>query len=152
LTFSQKIYYNIHIIIILPPGRVFPVSLGLRRYGLGMLLFFGIEKHPMKLRKLLKFGPVRTLRVLHEVAAIINDLHEGTITVFDIKKEAEDLGVKVVFDTNYNIIEAGIFEEEKYGCARKKIEAERMNMYKSFERDGERLWTHPDWSDEYVTH
>ena len=48
-------YYNIHIIIILPPGRVFPVSLGLRRYGLGMLLFFGIEKHPMKLRKLLKF-------------------------------------------------------------------------------------------------
>lgn len=104
------------------------------------------------LRKLLKFGPVRTLRVLHEVAAIINDLHEGTITVFDIKKEAEDLGVKVVFDTNYNIIEAGIFEEEKYGYARKKIEAERMNMYKSFEREGERIWTHPDWSDEYVTH
>ena len=97
------------------------------------------------LRKLLKFGPVRTLRVLHEVAAIINDLHDGTITVFDVKKEAEDLGIKVVFDTNYNIIEAGIFEEEKYKYATKKIKEERMNMYKSFERDGERIWTHPDW-------
>ena len=104
------------------------------------------------LRKMLKFGPVRTIRIMQEVAAIINDLNDGVIDVFDLKRDAEDVGIRIVFDTQYNIVETGIFEEEKYEWARKRVENERVGLFKEFEHEGLRLWTHPDWSDEYVTH
>lgn len=97
------------------------------------------------LRKVLKLGPVRTLRLLSEVAAIINDLNDGLITVFDIKRDTEEAGIKVVFDTNYDIIETGVFEEDKYEAARNKVDNERLRLYKEFNHEGLRLWTHPDW-------
>ena len=97
------------------------------------------------LRKVLKFGPVRTLRVLSEVAAIINDLNDGVITVFDLKRHVEDAGIRIVFDTNYDIIETGIFEEDKYQWARSKVDNERICLYKKFDHEGLRLWTNPEW-------
>lgn len=97
------------------------------------------------LRKCLNFGPVRTLRVLNEVSAIINDMEDGLITVFDVKRDAEDVGISIVFNENYDIIETGIFEENKYESARKKVDEERLRLYKEFNREGLRLWTHPDW-------
>lgn len=99
------------------------------------------------LRRMLKFGPVRTLRVLSEVAAIINDLNDGIITVFDVKREAEDAGIKVVFDTNYDMIECGIFEEDEYAAARKKIDEERMLLYENKKLKGLRLWTDPEFKE-----
>ena len=104
------------------------------------------------LRKILKFGPVRTLRVLSEVAAIINDLNDGVINVFDLKRDTEEAGIRIVFDTDYNIIETGIFEEDKHEWARKRVDDERMRLYEEFNHDGLRLWSHPEWSDKYVTH
>lgn len=104
------------------------------------------------LRKYLKFGPLRTLRVLHEMAAIINDLEDGVINVFDLKRDAEEAGIQIVFDTDYNIIETGIFEEQKYERVRKKVEKERSDIYSHTSLTGNRLWTHSDWRDEYVTH
>ena len=95
------------------------------------------------LRKLLKFGPVRTLRVLNEVAAVINDMNDGIIDVFDLKRDAEAAGIQVVFDTKYNIIECGIFEEDQYAEVRAKIDAERMKLYHKKTTDGLRLWTDP---------
>lgn len=96
--------------------------------------------------KLLKFGPVRTLRVLNEVAAVINDMDEGIIDVFDVKRDAEDAGIKVLFDSEYNIIECGIFEEDKYKSAQQKIDAERMKLYKENPNlNGLRLWTNPEF-------
>lgn len=99
------------------------------------------------IRRLLKFGPVRTLRVLSEVAAIINDLNDGTITVFDVKREAEEEGIKVVFDAQYDIIECGIFEEDKYAAARKKVDEERMLLYENQQLKGLRLWTDPEFKE-----
>ena len=95
----------------------------------------------------MKFGPVRTLRVLSEVAAIINDLNDGTITVFDVKREAEEEGIKVVFDAQYDIIECGIFEEDKYAAARKKVDEERMLLYENQQLKGLRLWTDPEFKE-----
>lgn len=95
--------------------------------------------------KLLKFGPVRTLRVLSEVAAVINDMNEGIIDIFDLKRDAEDAGIAVVFDAKYNIIECGIFEEDQYAAARKKVDDERLKLYKECLMKGLRLWTAPEF-------
>lgn len=97
------------------------------------------------LRKVCGYGPVRTLRVMQEVAAVINDLQEGRITVFDVKRDAEEAGIKTVFDVHYNIIECGIFEEDEYAAARKKVDDERMRLYKEHPMEGSRLWTHPEF-------
>lgn len=91
------------------------------------------------------YGPTRTLRVLNEVAAVINDLHEGVIDVFDIKRDAEDVGIETIFDTHYNFIECNIFEEDKYAAIQKKVDDERMKMYKEHPMDGLRLWTNPEF-------
>lgn len=61
--------------------------------------------------KILHFGPKRTFRLLYEVAAILNDLADDTITIHDIARETEEAGIKVVFDASYNVIECGVFEE-----------------------------------------
>lgn len=95
------------------------------------------------LRKVCGYGPVRTLRAMEEVAAVVNDLQEGRITVFDLKRDAEAAGIKTVFDEHYNIIECGIFEEDEYAAARKKVDDERMKLYKEHPMDGLRLWTNP---------
>lgn len=97
------------------------------------------------IRKMLGFGPVRTLRVLNEVAAVVNDLSDGTITVFDLKRDAEEVGIKVIFNEKYDIIECGIFEEDEYAAARKKIDEERMLLYESKKLKGLRLWTDPEF-------
>lgn len=97
------------------------------------------------LRKVCGYGPVRTLRAMQEVAAVINDLQEGRITVFDIKRDAEEAGIKTVFDVHYNIIECGIFEEDEYAAARKKVDDERMRLYREHPMDGLRLWTNPEF-------
>lgn len=100
----------------------------------------------LALRKVCKYGPERTLRVLDEVMAVINDLKDGTIDVFDIKRDAEDVGIKVVFDSEYNIIECGIFEEQKHESIQKKIDAERMKLYREHPGlKGLRLWTNPEF-------
>lgn len=99
------------------------------------------------LRKLLKFGPVRTLRVLNEVAAVINDMNDGIIDVFDLKRDAEAAGIQVVFDTKYNIIECGIFEEDEYTAARKKVDDERLLLYEKQQLKGVRLWTDPEFKE-----
>lgn len=97
--------------------------------------------------KLLKFGPVRTLRVLSEVAAVINDMNDGIIDVFDLKRDAEDAGIAVVFDAKYNIIECGIFEEDKHSKAQKKVNDERLKLYKEYPMNGLRLWTNPEFEE-----
>lgn len=97
------------------------------------------------LRKVCGYGPVRTLRAMSEVAAVVNDLQEGRITVFDLKRDAEEAGIKTVFDEHYNIIECGIFEEDEYAAARKKVDDERMKLYKEHPMDGLRLWTNPEF-------
>lgn len=99
------------------------------------------------LRKLLKFGPVRTLRVLNEVAAVINDMNDGIIDVFDLKRDAEVAGIQVVFDTKYNIIECGVFEEDEYTAARKKVDDERLLLYEKQQLKGVRLWTDPEFKE-----
>ena len=99
------------------------------------------------LRKLLKFGPVRTLRVLNEVAAVINDMNDGIIDVFDLKRDAEAAGIQVVFDTKYNIIECGVFEEDEYTAARKKVDDERLLLYEKQPLKGVRLWTDPEFKE-----
>lgn len=93
------------------------------------------------LRKVCGYGPVRTLRVMSEVAAVVNDLEDRTISVFDLKRDAEEVGIKTVFDAHYNIIDVGIFEEDEYAAARKKVDDERMKLYKEHPMDGLRLWT-----------
>lgn len=97
--------------------------------------------------KLLKFGPVRTLRVLNEVAAVVNDMNDGIIDIFDLKRDAEDAGMAVVFDASYNIIEVNIFEEDKYAAARKKVDCERMLLYEKQQLKGVRLWTDPEFKE-----
>lgn len=99
------------------------------------------------LRRMLKFGPVRTLRVLSEVAAVINDMNDGIIDVFDLKRDAEDAGIAVVFDAKYNIIECGIFEEDKHSKAQKKVNDERLKLYKEYPMNGLRLWTNPEFEE-----
>lgn len=99
----------------------------------------------LALRKVCKFGAVRSMRVLSEIAAVVNDLDAGIITAFDIKRDAEEAGMRIVFDSDYDIIECGIFEEKKYEKARKKIDDERMRLYKENDLDGLRLWTNPDF-------
>ena len=95
------------------------------------------------LRRVSKYGPKRTLRILSEIAAIINDLENGHISVFDIKRDAEELGCKVVFDESYNIIECGIFEEDKYSGIRRLVDEERKKLYEQNNNDGLRLWSNP---------
>ena len=98
------------------------------------------------IRKLLGYGPLRTLRILSEVAAIVNDLKDGTITPFDLKRDAEAAGIRVVFNEKYDIIECGIFEEDEYATIQKKIDEERMKLYKENPHlNGQRLWTHPEF-------
>lgn len=97
------------------------------------------------LRKVCNYGPQRTLRALSEAAAIINDLEHGIITVFDLKRDAEAAGIQVVFDTKYNIIECGIFEEDQHADIRAKVDAERMKLYQKKTTDGLRLWTDPEF-------
>lgn len=63
------------------------------------------------MRRACGFGKKRMYRVLNEIAAIINDLHEETITVYDIKREAEAAGMEIKFDVDRNIVVANIFEE-----------------------------------------
>lgn len=99
------------------------------------------------IRKICNFGPKRTLRLLGEMAAIINDLGDGTISVFDIKREAEEAGIRVVFDSQYDIIKCGIFEEEKYKKVQKKVDQERMDFYEKLPMPGQRLWTNPEFED-----
>lgn len=96
-------------------------------------------------RKMCGYGPMRTLRVLNEVAAVINDLQEGVIDVFDIKRDAENVGIETVFDAHYNFIECRIFEEDKYAAIQKKVDNERMRLYKEHPMDGLRLWTNPEF-------
>lgn len=91
------------------------------------------------------YGPQRTLRALAEAAAIINDLSDGTITVFDLKRDAEDAGIQIIFDVNYNIIECGIFEEEQYAGVRQKVDAERLAWLQKKTTPGLRLWTDPEF-------
>lgn len=101
------------------------------------------------LRKVIGYGPTRTLRVLNEVMAVINDLSDGVITVFDLKRDAEAAGIKVVFDEKYDIIECGIFEEDEYAAVREKINEERMKHYKENPHlRGTRLWTNPEFKKE----
>lgn len=95
------------------------------------------------LRKVCGYGPTRTLRALNEVAAVINDLQEGVIDVFDIKRDAEDVGIETIFDEHYNFIECNIFEEDEYAAAQKKVDDERIKLYKEHPMDGLRLWTNP---------
>lgn len=97
------------------------------------------------LRKVCGYGPVRTLRAMSEVAAVVNDLEDGTISIFDLKRDAEEAGIKTIFDAHYNIIDVGIFEEDKYVSAGKKINDERMRLYKEYPMDGLRLWTNPEF-------
>lgn len=52
----------------------------------------------------------------------------------------------MLFDSEYNIIECGIFEEDKYKSAQQKIDAERMKLYKENPNlNGLRLWTNPEF-------
>ena len=64
------------------------------------------------LRRGCGFGPKRISRVLNELAAIINDLDEGTIDIADLKREAEEIGMEIKFDSKRNIVEANFFEEK----------------------------------------
>lgn len=98
------------------------------------------------LRRMLKLGPLRTLRILNEVAAIINDIDSGVVTVFDLKREAEEAGIQVVFSEKYDIIECGIFEEDAYANVKKKIDEERMKLYNEHSLKGTRLWTDPEFA------
>lgn len=97
------------------------------------------------LRKVCNYGPQRTLRALAEAAAIINDLSDGTITVFDLKRDAEATGIQIIFDVNYDIIECGIFEEEQYAGVRQKVDAERLAWLQKKTTPGLRLWTDPEF-------
>ena len=65
------------------------------------------------LRKSEGFGKKRINRVLSELAAIINDLDDGTIDISDLKRDAEEIGMTIRFDCKRNIVSANIFEEEK---------------------------------------
>ena len=65
------------------------------------------------LRRVFKFGKVRMYRALNEMAAIINDLDEGVIDIYDIKREADAAKLEIVFDVNRHIVKANIFEEVK---------------------------------------
>lgn len=96
--------------------------------------------------KILHFGPKRTFRLLYEVAAILNDLADDTITIHDIARETEEAGIKVVFDASYNVIECGVFEEDSKS-EKEKIEEERRILKEQNQRlKGERIWTDP-WFD-----
>ena len=64
------------------------------------------------LRRVFKFGKVRMYRALNELAAILNDLEDGTIDVYDIKREAEAAGMSIQFDTTRAIVKANIFEDD----------------------------------------
>ncbi len=63
------------------------------------------------LRRQFGFGPTRIQRALTEMAAIVNDIDQERITVFDLKREAEEAGFRIVFDNNRNIIGCNVFEE-----------------------------------------
>lgn len=102
------------------------------------------------LRRVCKYGPVRTLRVMQEVAVVINDFTDGVITIHDIKRDVEDADIKVVFDAQYNIIECGIFEEDQYAGARQKVDTERMDLYNKTSMNGLRLWTNPEFEDKLM--
>lgn len=100
--------------------------------------------------KILHFGPVRTFRILDEVAAILNDMANDIITIHDIARETEDAGIKVVFDASYNIIECGVFEEDGKR-EKEKIEEERRILKEQNQRlKGERIWTDPGFDPETV--
>lgn len=58
------------------------------------------------------YGIKRINRVLNELAAIINDLDEGTIDIADLKREAEEIGMEIKFDSKRNIVGVNIFEEK----------------------------------------
>ena len=64
------------------------------------------------MRRTFRFGKVRMFRALNELAAILNDLEDGTIDVYDIKREAEAAGMKIQFDTTRAIVKANIFEDD----------------------------------------
>lgn len=63
------------------------------------------------MRRAFGFGKKRLYRAVNELAAILNDLEDGTIDVYDIKREAEEAGMEIQFDTNRHIIKANLFEE-----------------------------------------
>lgn len=64
------------------------------------------------MRRACGFGKKRMYRVLHEIAAILNDLEHEEIDIHDIKREAEEAGMEIKFDAKRNIVVANIFEEE----------------------------------------
>lgn len=63
------------------------------------------------MRRVCGYGKKRMHRVLNELAAILNDLEDETITIHDIKREAEEAGMEIKFDVKRNIVVANIFEE-----------------------------------------
>ena len=63
------------------------------------------------MRRAFGFGKKRLYKAVSELAAILNDLEDGTIDVYDIKREAEAVGMTVVFDANRHFVKANIFEE-----------------------------------------
>lgn len=63
------------------------------------------------LRRQFNFGPVRLQRALNEMAAIVNDIDEGRVTVYDLQRESAEAGIRIVFDNNRNIIGCNVFEE-----------------------------------------
>ena len=54
----------------------------------------------------------KTMRFMHQLSAIINDLNEGRITDNDLVAAGEKKGIRVVWDAKHEYIDKiGVFEE-----------------------------------------